>query len=85
MENLLQEDEKKLVKNLLNVEKFNIELFLKKLDDLIMKNNPTITIYVGDKDENYDKIDNRVITKYDNKITDGFRIEYKGNIYDYSI
>ncbi len=85
VEKLLQDDEKESVKNLLNTNKFNIELFLKKLDDLIMKNNPIITIYVGDKDENYDNINNRVITKYDSKITDGFRIEYKGNIYDYSI
>ena len=85
IEKLLQEDERELVKNILNTNKFNVELFLKKLDDLIAKNNPIVTIYVGDKDENYDSLNNRVITKFDSKITDGFKIEYKGNIYDYSI
>ncbi len=83
--NLLTEEEQGLVKNILNMRKFSIEQFLNRLDDLIDKNNPTITIYVGDKNENYDKFSNQIVTKYDKKIVDGFKIEYKGRIYDYSI
>ncbi|MGM9878103.1 MAG: hypothetical protein ACI33S_05570 [Bacilli bacterium] len=82
---LLSKNEKKLLNNLLNVKKFNIIKFLDKLDNLIMKSNPEVLIYVGDENKNYNYINSNIKTIYDKEITEGFKIIYKGVVYDYSI
>ncbi|MDD6272457.1 MAG: hypothetical protein PUA90_02920 [bacterium] len=82
---LLTKNEKKLLNNLLDVKKFNIIKFLDKLDNLIMKSNPEVLIYVGDENKNYNYINSNIKTIYDKEITEGFKIIYKGVVYDYSI
>lgn len=82
---LLTKSEKKLLNNLLDVKKFNIIKFLDKLDNLIMKSNPEVLIYVGDENKNYNYINSNIKTIYDKEITEGFKIIYKGVVYDYSI
>ena len=82
---LLTDDEKRYVNKLLNRKKFNVKTFVKRLDDLILNNNPTINVYVGNKNENYDNLNANVKTIYDKNIVDGFKIEYKGRLYDFSI
>ena len=74
-----------LVEKIIETNKFSVSGFLKKLENLIIKNNPKINVYVGNEEENYDNIADNVRTIYDSNIVDGFRIEYKGTIYDYSI
>ena len=47
--------------------------------------NAKIVVTVGDKSKNYDKIDSRIVTVYDDNIIEGFRIYYKSIVYDFSI
>lgn len=82
---LLEKDEKELLKNELSIKKFNVNTFISKLDLLILKNNPEITIYTGNKKDNYNYLHEDIKTVYDKKITEGFKIIYKGIVYDYSI
>ena len=55
------------------------------MDELILKTSTLVKVYVGDKKENYDDISDKVKTIFDDKIVDGFKIEYRGIVYDYSI
>lgn len=82
---LLTDEEKEVLKDLLNKRKFNIVKFLDELDVLILKANPEIKIYIGNTNNNYDYLDKNITTIYDENITEGFKIIYKGVIYDYSI
>ena len=54
---LLNDEEKEVLKSLLNKKKFNVVKFLSDLDGLILKSNPEIKIYIGNKnkDFNYNK------------------------------
>ncbi len=82
---LLSENEKKLLQKYLIKDKFDIKKFINVLDELIVKTNPEIKVYVGRKNENYNLMDSRINTIYDKNITEGFKIMYKGIVYDYSI
>ena len=82
---LLSEREKGCLKGVLYKRHFNINKFVAELDDLIVKSNPKIRVLVGDRNKSYNNIDENVETIYSDKITEGFKIEYKGIIFDYSI
>lgn len=45
----------------------------------------TIYIRTGDRQENFDGIDNNIITIYDEKICEGFSIEFGNIYYDFSV
>jgi len=83
--NLLNNEEKKFLSKYLVKEKFNLKKFISKIDELLIKSNPKIVVYVGDKNKNYNSIDSRIETIYDENIMEGFKIFYKGIVYDYSI
>lgn len=82
---LLSDDEKDKLKDLLSVSRFSVIKFVNKLDDLIKFNDPMIYVYVSDKNINFDNLYKNIKTIYDEKIVEGFRIEYKGKVYDYSL
>lgn len=82
---LLNNNELSKVKEYLNKDKFDLKKFIEELDNLITKSDPKIMVLVGNKDSNYDYLDKNITTSYDSKITEGFKIIYKGVIYDYSI
>lgn len=82
---LLDEHEKEALKPYLKKDNFNIREFLNLLDELIVKNSSQIKIIVGNRNENYDFIDSHVSTVYDDSVVEGFKIVYKGVIYDYSL
>ena len=82
---LLTEDEKNLVKDLLDTSKFNIVKSINKIDDLIKNSDPKIYIYVSDKNMKFNDLDSNIETVFDEKLTEGFKVEYKGKVYDYSI
>ena len=82
---LLTDKEKKYLNKYLVKGKFDIKKFINELDELIIKTNPEIKIFVGSMDENYNSIDSRINTIYDKNIIEGFKIIYKGIVYDYSI
>jgi len=81
---LLTADEKVVLKNI-DSRKFNLKKFLEMIDSLIMQNDPYIRIFVGNSEINYNNINSFIKTIYDEKITEGFKIVYKGTVYDYSI
>lgn len=63
----------------------NIDGFIDYLNEMIDLNNPKIIVYVGDKKENYDHINENVKTIYSNDIYKGIKIKYQNKIYDYSL
>lgn len=82
---LLNDEEKKLLKNEFTKSKFDIKNMIHNLDKLIIKKSPEIRVLVGNESLNFDHLDRRIKTVYDEKITEGIKIIYKGIIYDYSI
>lgn len=82
---LLSDKEKEVLGKLINKKKFNIVKFLSELDSLILKSNPEIMVYTGNKNDSFNYLDDNIITVYDENITEGFKIIYKGVVYDYSI
>ena len=64
---------------------FDVEEFNNYLEYEIGKCDPTIYVYVGDKEANYDKINNRIKTVYDKNIYKGIKIVYLNKLYDYSL
>lgn len=66
-------------------DKVTIENFIDYLNELLDLNNPYITIYVGNKNENFDNISKYITTKYSKDIYKGIKIVYKNKIYDYSL
>ena len=85
IDELLSDEEKNVLDKLLNKKKFNIVKFINELDALILKSNPEIKIFVGNNKDNYNYLDKNITTVYDKNITEGFKIIYKGIVYDYSI
>ena len=70
---------------MLNSNVFDVNNFAGYIDSMISEYNPRIIILVGKEEENYDKIDCRIKTVYDNSIYKGFKIIYKNKLYDYSL
>jgi len=64
---------------------FTIEDFVDYLDRLVDLNDPTITIYVSNKKENYDYLSKYVKTVVADDIYSGIKIVYKDKIYDFSL
>ena len=80
--------EKKVIeleKNFKDKNKFNILNLLKFIDKKIKEYDPTIYVYVGDYNLNYDNLGKNIKTEYYKNMSEGVIIHYKGKIYDYSI
>lgn len=75
----------KIEKYYLGTKKFSVNDFLEYLEVEIRKSDPVIYIEVGDKDLNYDQLDRRIKTIYNDKIYKGIRIRYQDKLYDYSL
>lgn len=65
--------------------KGDIDGFIDYLNELLDLNNPFITVYVGDKDQNYDYLSKYIKTVYSSDIYKGIKIMYQNKIYDYSL
>lgn len=65
--------------------KFKLEDFINYLDELVDLNSPKITVYVGNKNENYDHLDKNIKTKFDASIYRGIKIKYQSHLYDFSL
>ena len=66
-------------------EKFTIDGFVNYLGELLVLNDPTITVYVGNKNEKYEYLNKNIKTKVDRNIYRGIKIGYRGKIYDFSL
>lgn len=86
LNNKLSEKERQVYKAYLKINnKHNIDSFIDYLNELVDLNNPNITVYVGNKTENYDYLSNYIKTVYSKDIYKGIKIIYKNKIYDYSL
>lgn len=65
--------------------KHDLDSFIDYLNELVDLNTPNITIYVGNKTENYDYLSKHIKTIYSKDIYKGIKIIYKNKIYDYSL
>ncbi len=63
----------------------SIDNFINYLEELIDLNNPTILVYVGNKEENYDHLSKYIKTEYTPEIYRGIKIIYKNKMYDFSL
>lgn len=70
---------------IMNNYEFEIEEFLNYLENEIGTCDPTIYIVVGSEEENYDYLDKRIQTIFDDKVYKGVKIIYKNRLYDYSL
>jgi hypothetical protein len=68
-----------------NKKHFTIIKLLNYLTEEIRQIDPTIYVYVGNRNYNYDYIDKRIKTKIYKNMIEGIIIKYKEKIYDYSI
>lgn len=64
---------------------FNMEDFIDYLNRLIELNDPSITIFVPNKNINYNHIDDKIKTKVSDNIYKGIKILYRNKIYDFSL
>lgn len=86
MQNFLDEEENEVYKLFKDLNgKFLIEDFVDYLDRLVDLNDPTITIYVSNKKENYDYLSKHIKTEVADDIYSGIKIVYKDKIYDFSL
>ena len=78
--------EKEIYKAYLKIsKKHNLDSFIDYLNELVDLNNPNITVYVGNKTENYDYLSEHIKTVYSKDIYKGIKIIYRDKIYDYSL
>ena len=63
----------------------NTENFIDYLDQLVDLNSPKIKILVGNKNENYDYLNENIETIVSDKIYRGIKIIYRAKVYDFSL
>lgn len=92
-ENFIQDIEREIEKidhkiyhrYIMTSDEFEIEDFLNYVENEMGTCDPTIYIFVGDEEENYDKLDDRIKTIFDDRVYKGIKIIYKNKLYDYSL
>mgnify|MGYP000083215661 FL=1 len=86
VESLLNEKNKKYVEPIVKtIKNFNVLEMLDKIKERMDKISPTIYVYVGGDNKNYDYLSSKVKTKLFKNMSKGIIIEYKDKLYDYSI
>ena len=64
---------------------FDLKKFISYLNKVIDSLDPHVYVYVGDKNLNYDNLNEYIKTVFDDSIFRGFKIIYRGKLYDYSL
>ena len=87
IDEMISKKDKKIINfdNYKNIEKFDLYKFLEDIDEIIQKNDPTIYVYVGNVNYNYDYISPNIKTKMYKNMIEGIIIKYENKIFDYSI
>lgn len=65
--------------------KFDVKKFISYFNKIIEKLDPHVYIYVGNDFENYNNMNEYIETIKDESIFKGFKIIYRGKLYDYSL
>ncbi len=84
---VLTDTEKKLVHfdKMIQSNKFNIKELIKYIEQRLEEIDPVIYIYTNGLDKRYDLIDENIVMKQYNNMSEGIIIKYRNKIYDYSI
>ncbi len=82
---ILDNNEIDILNKNIKLDDVKVNNFIIQLDTLLEKNDPTVYVYTGEKNISYDYISSMVKTEYDETINEGIKINYKGNLYDYSL
>jgi len=85
---VLTEEEKKFIEideEEVKDGQFTIRNLVSSLKERIKTIDPTIYVYVGKEDIEYEEIDDRIKTSFYKNMSEGVIIHYKGKMYDYSI
>ena len=86
VESVLTEKNKKFVEPIIKtINNFNVLEMLDKIKERMDKISPTIYVYVGGENKNYDYLSSKIKTKLFKNMSKGIIIEYKDKLYDYSI
>ena len=86
VESVLNKKNKKYVEPIVKtIKNFNVLEMLDKIKERMDKISPTIYVYVGGDNKNYDYLSSKVKTKLFKNMSKGIIIEYKDKLYDYSI
>ena len=64
---------------------FTFNNFMKFLEAEMAKHDPTIYIFVGHEEENYDNLAENIKTIYDKNIIKGVKIRYHNKMYEYHL
>ena len=64
---------------------FTFNSFMKFLEAEMAKYDPTIYIFVGHEEENYDNLAENIKTIYDKNIIKGVKIRYHNKMYEYHL
>ena len=64
---------------------FSILKMIEKIDEKIKETDPTIYVYVGSEETNYDNLGSQIKTKFYPNMSEGIIIKYHNKMYDYSI
>lgn len=82
---ILNEKDKKVIKKYFNYEKLDVSELVYKLDYLLTRLDPKIEIVISDKNKDFSYLNSNIEMVYNENIVEGFKIKYKGVLYDYSI
>ena len=74
-----------LEKNFKNISRFNVTKLISFVEDKMKQYDPTVYVYVGQEDLNYNYLGENVKTRFYKNMSEGVIIHYKGKMYDYSI
>lgn len=72
-------------KNFKNKSKFNVTKLINFVEDKMKECDPTIYVYVGQEELDYNYLGKNVKTRFYKNMSEGVIIHYKGKMYDYSI
>lgn len=84
LKEILTDEEIKIL-NTYSQNEFDILKFKGYIEELIRKEDPTIYVKVGNREENYDYLNNLIKTSYDDSLCKGIMIIYKSKLYDYGL
>ena len=88
IQEIIKEEENEIIqfeKNFKNKSNFNVTKLINFVEDKMKKCDPTIYVYVGQEELNYQYLGKNVKTRYYKNMSEGVIIHYKGKMYDYSI
>lgn len=73
------------IEPLYEAREFKLLVFISWLNQILTSENPILTAYLGDTEEDYSYVADIVSCQFDKNVCEGIRIVYQNRLYDYSI